>query len=467
MSGKISIRGAKVNNLKSVDADIPLGKFVVVVGRSGSGKSSLVYDVIYRKSQGHDVGCAVSGLPARVFVLPQKIRARAGQSLGETNRALFDQALRQAKRGDLLILDEPCTGFCAGERAEIVERMRQAVRSGISIIAVEHNREPIAAADHILEFGPLAGRRGGRLTFSGPLSKFKKSDSITAKYAFTEAAEQMRYDRKPTPRSLSMRGKRVAFRDVDVHGIKMKEFGFPLASLVALAGCTGSGKSSLLAMVYGNLFKGKDAWKLRGGCSSIDGKTHIRRSYLVDQFPLKGTKVSTAATYLGIWDEIRKIFARAPEARKLKLIAGSFSRNTARGKKDWKKSRLVRHEGKTIEDVERMTVDEAARLFADSPLARRKLGLLQEVGLGYLVIAQGSSTLSGGEAQRVKLAKVLSKKLGDRCVYLLDTPSRGLHTADLPVLVAIFQRIIDKCNTVLIAESREELLNNSDAVIRL
>ena len=467
MSRKISIRGARVNNLKGVDADIPLGKLVVVVGRSGSGKSSLVYEVIYKKSQGHDVGCAVSGLPAGVFVVPQKIRAKAGESLGETNRALLDRALRQAKRGDLLILDEPCAGFCAGERAEIVEKMRRAIQNGISIIALEHNKEPIAAADYVLEFGPLAGKNGGHLIFSGSSANFRKSGSITAKYAFTDLAERVRYGRKPTARALAMRRKRLVFRGVKVNGLKMDELGFPLASLVSLAGCTGAGKSSLLAMIYGNLFKGKDAWRLRGGCASIDGKTHVRRSYLVDQFPLGGNKISTAATYLGIWDEIRKTFAHAPEARKLRLTGGSFSRNTARGKKDWRKSRLVRYKGKTIEEVERMTVDDAVRLFADSPLVKRKLGLLQEVGLGYLVIAQSAVTLSGGEAQRVKLAKVLSKKLGDRCVYLLDTPSRGLHTADLPVLVVVFQKIIDKCNAVVIAESREEILNNSDLVIVL
>ncbi|MFH1047204.1 MAG: ATP-binding cassette domain-containing protein [Patescibacteria group bacterium] len=467
MSKKISIRGATANNLKNIDVDIPLGKLVVFVGRSGSGKSSLAYDVIYRKAQGQEVGCQVSGMPANVFVLPQKVKAKKGHSLGETNRALFSQVLLQAKKGDLLILDEPCAGFCVEERQQIVKKMRQAVLDGINIIAVEHNREAIVAADFILEFGPSAGSDGGRLVFAGSLAEFKKSASITAKYAFTNLADTVRYVRQPTAKALSMQRKRLVFKQVKMNGVQLKEFSFQLASLVSLTGCTGVGKSTLLQMVYGNLFKGKNAWKLRGGCKSIDGKTHVRRSYLVDQAPLGGNKTSTPATYLGIWDEIRKIFAQLPDAKKMHLTAGSFSRNTAKGKKDWQKSRRVQYKGQTIEAVEQLTVDDAARLFSESSLAKRKLGLLQEVGLGYLVIAQRATTLSGGEAQRVKLAKILSKKLGDRCVYLLDTPSRGLHTADLPVLVAIFQKIIDKCNTVVIAENRLEILNNSDEVIRL
>jgi excinuclease UvrABC ATPase subunit len=210
---------------------------------------------------------------------------------------------------------------------------------------------------------------------------------------------------------------------------------FPLASLVGVSGDMGTGKTTLLAVAYGALCKDRQAWRVRHDFQKVVGKTNVRRSYFVDQSPLSAVATSTPATYLGVWSAVKKALPKLPDVSASAALA--------------------------------MTVDEAASRFAAVPLVVRKLGFLQEVGLGYLTLGQKSKTLSGGEAQRGRLAKILSKKLGDRCLYVLDTPSRGLHLCDLPALVRVLQKIVDKNNTVLIAENREELLANCDEVISL
>ena len=237
--------------------------------------------------------------------------------------------------------------------------------------------------------------------------------------------------------------------------------------MVCISGGTGIGKSTLLTVAHGALAKAKDAWKYRTGFEGVEGKTNVRRSFFVDQSLLSSIETSTPATYLGVWDVIRDVYAQLPESRRKKLTKAHFSFNTTQGKNKHNLTEEIKYKNVSIDNVLEMTIDEAVKVFSDFPLIERKLGFLQEVGLGYLTLGQRSKTLSGGEAQRVRLAKILSKKLGDRCLYILDVPSRGLHLSDLPVLVKVLQKIIDKTNTVLIAENREELINNSDYVIRL
>ena len=237
------------------------------------------------------------------------------------------------------------------------------------------------------------------------------------------------YQRNPNDKARVMQNKELKIRGITKYNLKNFDLEFPLSSLFCVSGPMGAGKSVLLSVVYGALFKGKNAWKLKQGFKSIEGKTNVRRSYLVDQSLLNSISTSTPATYLGVWKNIKA--------------------------------------KKNVDDVSKMTVDQAINLFSETPLIVRKLGFLQEVGLGYLTLGQKSGTLSGGEAQRVRLAKILSKKLGDRCVYILDVPSRGLHLSNIPVLINVFRKIIDKNNTVLIAENREELIDNCDYVINL
>ncbi|MFH1712441.1 MAG: ATP-binding cassette domain-containing protein [Patescibacteria group bacterium] len=466
MAKNISVRQAREHNLKNVTVKIPLCRLVVIVGKSGSGKSSLVYDVIYRASQGEEVEAQVTGLP-KTHVIAQKVIALPKMSLGETNRYLLSQTIKKAKKGDLLIIDEPCAGLAHQERLEILKLLRGLVERGISVIVVEHNKDIIAGADHVIEIGPESGSRGGKVVFQGTIAKYRTAKTPTSKYVFSRLAERVDYQRAPSDRAQLMKRRELTIKGITKNSIKNYTLTIPLASLVCITGPSGSGKSTLLSVVYGALFKGKSAWKYRTGYKGIVGKTNVRRSYLVDQRPLSGTPTSTPATYLGIWDVIRDVYAGLPASKKMKLKKADFSFNS----KNWqaKKDSLSKadYQGVNIYDLFEMTIEEAIKLFAEYPLVVRKLGFLQEVGLGYLPLGQRSGTLSGGEAQRVKLAKILSKKLGDRCIYILDTPSRGLHLSDLPVLVKVFQKIIDKNNTILIADNRDELIKNCDAVIEL
>lgn len=462
----IQIRDAVANNLKHVSIDIPLGKLVAIVGKSGSGKSSLVYDVIYRASQEQVVEATVKDIP-KTFAIGQKVKPVGKMSLGETNFKRLNEVIREVEKGDLLIVDEPCAGMAVGDRKRVLELLRSVVAKGATVFMVEHNKDMIAGADHVIEFGPDSGAKGGEVIFQGPIEKFKKAKTSTASYVFSDKAAHIDYKRSPVEKALAMQKKWLTVKGVNKNNIKGKDVSFPLSSLVCVSGPMGSGKSTILSVVYGALFKGKNAWKLRQGFESIEGKTNVRRSYFVDQSLLSSVPTSTPATYLGIWESIRDAYAKLPESKRNKLSKTHFSFNTKMSGEVGRKVAQVLYRGRSISDVMQMTIDEAIALFSDNQLIARKLGLLQEVGLGYLELGQQSNTLSGGEAQRVRLAKILSKKLGDRCIYILDIPSRGLHLSDLPTLMRVLQKIIDKNNTVLIAENKEEVIRNCDHVIRL
>lgn len=466
LKNSIQIKNAKANNLKNVSVDIPLGMLVVVVGKSGSGKSSLVYDVLYNFSQGKKVDASVSPLPM-TYAIGQKVKAEVGMSLGETNRKRLDGIIKKAQKGDLLIIDEPCAGFAKEDRDGILKQLKEIVKRGISAIVVEHNKDIIANADYVIEFGPEAGSKGGEIVFQGTIEKYKKAKTPTVEYVFTDKAEKIDYKRNPSQKAKGMQRYSLAIKGITKNNFKNYTLKFPLGSLVCISGKTGSGKSTLLEVAYGALFKGKDAWKHRTGFKSIEGKTNVRRSYYVDQSLLSPIPTSTPATYLGVWDVIRDVYAGLPESKRKKLKKSHFSFNTKDGKDKSEMLEEIRYKNVSIINLLKVTIDDAVSLFEKFPLVQRKLGFLQEVGLGYLTLGQKSGTLSGGEAQRVRLAKILSKKLGDRCLYILDIPSRGLHLSDLPTLVEVMQKIIDKTNTVLIAENREELINNSDYVIKL
>ncbi|MFH1611368.1 MAG: ATP-binding cassette domain-containing protein [Patescibacteria group bacterium] len=465
---KIQVRDAQANNLQHVSVDIPLQKLVVIVGKSGSGKSSFVYDVLFKASQGQAVRAKVSKLP-KTLVLAQSVELLAYKSFGETKLARLTKALKEIKKSELLIVDEPCAGMAREDRQLVLNLLKKTVKKGVSVIVVEHSKDIIIGADYVIEFGPESGSGGGEVIFQGPRDKFKKAKTPTSLYAFSNKASVVQYDRDANKKALCMKNKRLTIKGITKNNLKDVSISFPLCGLVCITGSIGSGKTTLLSVIYSVLFKGKNAWKIRAGAKvkSIDGKVNVRRSYFVDQSSLSPISTSTPATYLGIWDSIRDTYAKLPQSKKLKLTKSSFLINKIISQSAKDKIEKVSYAGKSIFDVSNMTVDDAVKLFDAVPLVKRKLSFLQEVGLGYLALSQRSNTLSGGEAQRVRLAKILSKKLGDRCVYILDVPSRGLHLSDLPVLMKVLQKIIDKNNTVVIAENREEIIQNCDYVIAL
>ncbi len=465
---KIQVRDAHANNLKNVSLNIPMQKLVAIVGKSGSGKSSFVYDVLFRASQGKSVQAKVGKLP-KTFVLSQAVKVLGNKSFGETNLARLTKALDEVKKGELLIVDEPCAGMAHEDRQLILSILKKAIKKGVSVFVVEHSRDIIAGADYIIEFGPESGSRGGEVIFQGSRDKFKKAKTQTSLYAFSDKASVVQHDRNPNEKARCMKSKQLTINGISKNNLKNVSISFPLCGIVCITGRIGAGKTTLLSVIYSVLFKGKNAWKAREGSKvkSINGKEYVRRSYFVDQSSLSPISTSTPATYLGIWDSIRDTYAKLPQSKKLKLTKSSFLIDKINNKSIKEKIEKVSYSGKSIFDVFNMTVDDTAQLFDSIQLVKRKLGFLQEVGLGYLVLNQKSNTLSGGEAQRVRLAKILSKKLGDRCVYILDVPSRGLHLSDLPVLMKVLQKIVNKNNTVVIAENKEEIIKNCDHVIAL
>lgn len=470
----ITIKNANLHNLKNISVNIPLYKLVVVVGPSGSGKTSLIYDILYKFSQGEKVECNISKIP-KIYAIGQKVVIPNGPklSLGEYNLQRLDEVIASLKKDELLIVDEPCAGLSEEESLVVLKKLKRLIQENKSVIAIGHSKQIIKGADYIIEFGPKSGKYGGEVTFQGNLNQFKKSKSITADYVFSNKAEIVHYKRNPSKKAKAMQEKSVTLKKINKNNLKNYTFKFPLGSLVCVYGNSGTGKSTILNIVYSALFKGRNAWKIReksGADKDIIGKQNVRRTYLVEQTPIGNHPTSRPATYLNIWDSIKDIFINLPESKKLKLKKSDFivTKNILENKESFSKKVLsIKYKNVNVADLFKLTIDEAIDIFSDSKLVKRKLKFLQEVGLGYLTLGQKSDSLSGGEAQRTRLAKVLSKKLGDRCVYILDTPTKGLHLSDLPVLVKVLQKIIDKNNTVLVADNKIEIINNSDYTINM
>jgi len=459
----IIVKNITKNNLKGFSVKIPLQKLVAIVGPSGSGKSTLVHEVLYNNSIKDEWD--IKNLPKIVDILEQKVILPRDSklSLGEFNFDKLKKKLAAIHKEDLLIVDEPCAGFCEKERRAILKMLKDKVRQGYSIIAVEHNKEIIANADYIIELGPGAGRYGGKLIFEGNLAEFKKSGTITAKHVFN-------ISRNVIKQGIIKKGKEVTISKISAGNFDNYSFTFPLIKIVCLTGCSGSGKSTLLDVAYRALFKGQNAWKIRLKTVDINGKPNVRRSFFVPQSSIGDHPSSTLATYTKVWDNIREIFANEKLSKQLGLTKSSFiiSKSILEAKSDFPKDVLkVRYQGINIKEVADLTIDEALEIFKTDTLIVRKLKFLQEVGLGYLVLGQKSCSLSGGESQRVRIANILSKKLGDRSVYIFDTPTRGLHLKDIPVLIDVFKKIINKNNTILIADNREEIFHYCDYRINL
>ena len=231
----------------------------------------------------------------------------------------------------------------------------------------------IAGADYVIEFGPEPGSGGGEVVFSGTISQFRRAKTPTSIYAFSRLAEIVEYRREPSDRARRMKKQELTIKGITKNSLKNYTVTIPLSSLVCVSGPSGSGKSTLLSVVYGSLFKGRNAWKHRLGFAEVLGKTNVRRSYFVDQRPLSGTPTSTPATYIGIWDAIRSVYAGLPESKRAKFKKSHFSFNTKEGKKNLGPVSRIRYHGVSIENLLLMTIDEAIVLFSEFPIVQRKL----------------------------------------------------------------------------------------------
>jgi excinuclease ABC subunit A len=407
---------------------------------------------------------------------------------GEAQRIRLAAQLGSNLRGVCYILDEPTIGLHHRDNRILLDVLEKLEAKGNSLVVVEHDEDTIRRAHHVIDLGPGAGKLGGEVIAQGHADDLMEHpQSITGRFL----KEPLRHPLQPR-RAVTQKTPCLQLFGASLHNLKRIDVRIPLARLLAVTGVSGSGKSTLARDVLYSSLKEQAAV----GCKSIKGQQQIERVLEVDQTPIGKTPRSCPATYVGFWDSIRKLFADTAEARMRGWSASRFSFNTAGGRcegcdgQGLKKIEMsflpdvkvtcevcggarfnadtlaVKLRGKNVGEVLAMSVDEALEFFAAHPSIHRCLRLLQDVGLGYLTLGQQSPTLSGGEAQRIKLVCELSK-INSSCLYVLDEPTVGLHMADVEKLIRVLHRLVDAGNTVLVIEHNLDVIAEADWIIDL
>ncbi|MCS6910475.1 MAG: excinuclease ABC subunit UvrA [Anaerolineales bacterium] len=421
-------------------------------------------------------------------------RTAATLSGGEAQRIRLATQIGSQLMGVLYVLDEPSIGLHQRDNARLIRTLKNMRDLGNTLLVVEHDDETILNADWVVDLGPGAGEHGGELVFEGTVPQLlKDKKSVTGAYlSGRKKIELPRHRRAGSGKVLTVRGARENnLKNIDVH--------IPLGKFVCLTGVSGSGKSSLLVEVIykrlAQLLHG--AHEHAGAHDEIEGWEEIDKVINIDQSPIGRTPRSNPATYVGLFDEIRNLFAELPDAKIRGYKPGRFSFNikggrceacqgqgqvqiemqflpdifvpceVCHGSRYNRETLQVRFKGKNIAEVLDLTVSEALEFFDAHPAIKRKLMTLEDVGLGYIHLGQPATTLSGGEAQRTKLAKELSRRSTGRTLYVLDEPSVGLHAADVHKLVEVLQRFVDEGNTVLIIEHHMDIIKVADWIIDL
>lgn len=421
-------------------------------------------------------------------------RPSATLSGGEAQRIRLATQIGSGLMGVLYICDEPTIGLHPADVFRLVETMKRLRNLGNTIIIVEHDEAMMRASDHIVDMGPGAGENGGMVVASGSLQDIMShSVSITGQYL-----SKKRVIPKPENRRAGS-GKNLVIKGARENNLKNIDVTIPLGKFICISGVSGSGKSTLInEILYKNLaqllYKAKDK---PGKCDKILGIEHIDKVVNIDQSPIGRTPRSNPATYTGTFTPIRELFASVPEARMRGYSPGRFSFNVkggrceacqgegyiqiemqflpnvtvpcelCKGKRYNREALEIYLKGKNIAEVLDMTVDEALHFFEHFPKTRNKLETLQDVGLGYIRLGQPAPTLSGGEAQRVKLATELSRRSTGQTIYILDEPTTGLSFADIDCLLHVLQRLVDAGNTVVIIEHHLDVIKNADYIIDL
>lgn len=425
-------------------------------------------------------------------------------SPGELQRLRLATQIQSNLFGVVYVLDEPSAGLHPADSEALMEALDQLKRSGNSIFVVEHDLDVMRHADWLVDVGPDAGEEGGRVLYSGPPAGLELvADSRTATYLFEKQPRPRRTPRSPT--------NWVELRDVCVNNLTRVDAKVPLRLLTAVTGVSGSGKSSLVTLALVDLIRShlgtddsEEAWDLSDAAADAtqkaSGTLHgdlrgVKRLIQVNQKPIGRTPRSNLATYTGLFDQVRKLFAATPLARQRRFDAGRFSFNLPKGRCEtcegegfvsvellfmpsvyapcptcqgarFNESTLaVQLRGRSIADVLAMTVDEALAFFLDEGALTRPLALLSEIGLGYLRLGQPATELSGGEAQRIKLATELQRSQRGDALYVLDEPTTGLHAADIDRLMAQFQLLVDAGNTVVVVEHDLRVIAGCDWII--
>ena len=417
-------------------------------------------------------------------------RSSASLSGGESQRIRLATQIGSRLVNVLYILDEPSIGLHQRDNKRLIDSLKQLRDEGNTVIVVEHDKEMMLMADYIIDIGPKAGRRGGNVVFAGTPTQMLGQHTITAQYLNGELTIEVPKRREGNGHWLTLTGCRG-------NNLKNVELALPLGTLTCVTGVSGSGKSSLINATLQPILSKHFYRSLTEPLpyDSIDGLQHIDKVVTVDQSPLGRTPRSNPATYTGVFSDIRSLFVNLPEAKIRGYRPGRFSFNTGNGRcsvckgngyktvemnflpdvlvpcedcggKRYNRETLeVKFKGKSIADVLDMTINQAVEFFEAIPAILGKVKMLQEVGLGYIKLGQPSSTLSGGESQRVKLATELAKKDTGRTLYILDEPTTGLHFEDIKVLMGVLNKLVQKGNTVVVIEHNLDVIKCADYII--
>lgn len=481
------IGGKNIGELASMDIK-ELSLFLESTGKSMTGRQKHIADEILKEIRSRlgfllDVGLGYLSLNRGARTL----------SGGESQRIRLATQIGSQLVNVLYILDEPSIGLHQRDNHRLIESLYKLRDSGNSVIVVEHDRDMILSADHVIDMGPFAGRLGGKIVAEGPPAVIARSDSLTGEYLSGRKEIEMPLVRRKG------NGKYLEVKGATGHNLKSVNIRFPLGTFICITGVSGSGKSSLvnqtlhpaLASILHRSEKSALPYK------EITGIDNIDKVIEVDQGPIGRTPRSNPSTYTGLFTDIRKLFEQTTEAKIRGFKASRFSFNVkggrcegcqgagvksiemnflpdvhvvcteCNGKRYNRETLEVKYRGKSISDVLNLSINRAVELFANIPSISNKLKTLQDVGLGYIRLGQPSTTLSGGESQRVKLAAELAKRDTGKTLYILDEPTTGLHFEDVRVLMKVLNRLVDKGNTVMVIEHNLDVIRLADYIVDL
>ena len=418
-------------------------------------------------------------------------RATMTLSGGESQRIRLATQIGSQLVNVLYILDEPSIGLHQRDNVRLIDSLKQLRDSGNTVVVVEHDRDMMLAADYVVDIGPRAGRKGGEVVFQGTPQEMLQCDTLTSAYLNGKRSIEIPAKRRPgNGECISLCG----CRGNNLRNVTVK---FPLGTLICVTGVSGSGKSTLVNDTLLPILSQHFYRSLREPLpyDSIEGLEHIDKVVSVDQSPIGRIPRSNPATYTGVFNDIRNLFAALPEAKVRAYKPGRFSFNVkggrcecckgngyrtiemnflpdvyvpcevCHGRRYNRETLEVRYKGKSISDVLDMTINQAVEFFEHIPSILQKIKTLQDVGLGYIRLGQSSTTLSGGESQRVKLAAELSKRDTGRTVFILDEPTTGLHFEDIRILLGVLQRLVEKGNTVIVIEHNLDVVKVADHII--
>ena len=418
-------------------------------------------------------------------------RASTSLSGGESQRIRLATQIGSQLVNVLYILDEPSIGLHQRDNTRLIESLKQLRDSGNSVIVVEHDKDMMLCADYIVDLGPRAGRKGGEIVFAGTPEEMLQSETLTSSYLNGKETIAV-----PTTRREG-NGNEIVLKGASGNNLKNVSVTIPLGKFICITGVSGSGKSTLINSTLHPLLSQKLYNSIQDPLpyKSIEGLEHVDKVVSVDQSPIGRTPRSNPATYTGVFSDIRNLFVNLPEAKIRGYKPGRFSFNVTGGRcetcggngyksiemnflpdvlvpcescmgRRYNRETLeVRYKGKSIADVLNLTINQAVEFFEKLPQIYKKVKVLQDVGLGYVKLGQSSTTLSGGESQRVKLATELAKRDTGKTLYLLDEPTTGLHFEDIKVLLDVINRLVDKGNTMIVIEHNMDVIKCADYLI--